>query len=267
MTLGQRIRQARLEAGLSQRQLAGDTVTRNMLSQIEHDTAHPSMDTLRAFADRLGKSISFFLDENAVTSPNQDIMARARTLYSEGSPADAVNQLSEYRKPDPTFDREKDLLLKLCLLDMAEAAVAEGRLPYAAQLLDQADFSTDYCAAETERRRLLLLAQARPDLVSAAAEALPDLDRELLVRAAACTDPNRAAAILDAAANHADPEWNLLRGEIWFSQGNFSEAAAAFRIAEPRFPRQTVPRLEQCYRELEDFKQAYLYACKQKSPQ
>ena len=35
MTLGEKIRQARLEAGLSQRQLCGGEVTRNMLSQIE----------------------------------------------------------------------------------------------------------------------------------------------------------------------------------------------------------------------------------------
>ena len=36
MTIGQRLKQARLEAGLSQRQLCGDTITRNMLSLIEN---------------------------------------------------------------------------------------------------------------------------------------------------------------------------------------------------------------------------------------
>ena len=39
--LGQRIRQARQEAGLSQRQLCGETITRNMLSQIESGKARP----------------------------------------------------------------------------------------------------------------------------------------------------------------------------------------------------------------------------------
>ena len=52
MELGEKIKQARLEAGLSQRQLCGDTVTRNMLSQIENGSARPSMDTLRFFAAR-----------------------------------------------------------------------------------------------------------------------------------------------------------------------------------------------------------------------
>ena len=54
MELGQRLRQARQAAGLSQRQLCGDTITRNMLSQIENGTARPSMQTLEILAERLG---------------------------------------------------------------------------------------------------------------------------------------------------------------------------------------------------------------------
>ena len=70
MELGKRIRQARLEAGLSQRQLCGEQITRNMLSQIENGSARPSMDTLRYLAAQLGKPIGYFLEEQAVTSPN-----------------------------------------------------------------------------------------------------------------------------------------------------------------------------------------------------
>ena len=78
MELGQRIKQARLEAGLSQRQLCGEAVTRNMLSLIENGAARPSMDTLRLFAAKLGKPLSWFLEEDTVTSPNQALMATAR---------------------------------------------------------------------------------------------------------------------------------------------------------------------------------------------
>ena len=54
MELGEKLRLARQEAGLSQRQLCGDVITRNMLSQIENGSAKPSMETLRysASADR-----------------------------------------------------------------------------------------------------------------------------------------------------------------------------------------------------------------------
>ena len=53
MELGQLLKQARLEAGLTQRQLCGGKITRNMLSQIENGSAKPSMDTLRYLAERL----------------------------------------------------------------------------------------------------------------------------------------------------------------------------------------------------------------------
>ena len=49
MTLGQKLRQTRLSKGLSQSQVAGDCVTRNMLSQIENDLAAPSMSSWQWF--------------------------------------------------------------------------------------------------------------------------------------------------------------------------------------------------------------------------
>ena len=78
MELGKRLKAARLEAGLSQRQLCGEVITRNMLSQIENGAARPSMDTLLYLADRLGKPVAYFLDEDPVVTPNRGIMERAR---------------------------------------------------------------------------------------------------------------------------------------------------------------------------------------------
>ena len=68
--LGEKIRQARLEQGLSQRQLCGTEITRNMLSQIESGKARPSMQTLTYLAQTLGKPVSFFLEEQ-VEVPEQ----------------------------------------------------------------------------------------------------------------------------------------------------------------------------------------------------
>ena len=46
MTLGQKLRQTRLARGMTQSQVVGDRITRNMLSQIENDLASPSVGTL-----------------------------------------------------------------------------------------------------------------------------------------------------------------------------------------------------------------------------
>ena len=47
MTMGEKLRQARMEAGLSQRRVCGDRITRNQLSLLEHDRVGPSLELLR----------------------------------------------------------------------------------------------------------------------------------------------------------------------------------------------------------------------------
>ena len=262
MELGEKLRQARLEAGLSQRQLCADIVTRNMLSLIENGSAKPSMETLKLLAARLGKSVSFFLEEDAVTSPNLEIMEGARTLLDAGDHAGALDMLETYRCPDPVFDREQQLLRKLCCLALAEQALEEGRQPYALELLTRAEQNTGYCREELERRRLLLLGRIPGKKVAAQ---LPSLDEELMLRseeAFAVKDYRRAEQLLDAAQDRESPRWNLLRGRIFVKRGNFREAADCLQKAEDTYPKAAYPLLERCFRELEDYKRAYEYACK-----
>lgn len=265
MDLGGRIRQARLEAGLSQRQLCGEEVTRNMLSQIENGTARPSMATLSYFAARLGKTVSYFLEEDAVLSPNQDVMARARKAVLEGNAQEAAQILGDYRRPDATFDPEFRLLSRLAALSSAADALEKGESSHAAQLLEELGAIEDgYCAEALEHRRLLLLAQVRPRQRAEICEKLPPLDEELLLRARVALDRgdfDRSGHLLEAAENHETADWNFLRGELYLARSRFAEAAACYHKAEAAFPEKCAIRLERCYRELEDFRKAYYYAC------
>lgn len=61
--IGRRIREARVLAGLTQEELAGGEITRNMLSRIENGAALPSLPTLCALADRLGIPAGAFLGD------------------------------------------------------------------------------------------------------------------------------------------------------------------------------------------------------------
>lgn len=264
MELGEKLRQARMEAGLSQRQLCGGEITRNMLSLIENGSARPSMDTLKYLSHRLGKPVSFFLDENALTSPNQSVMASARRLFDAGEFAGAVSALEGYRSPDAVYDREMQLLMTLCHLELAKAAIDEGKEPYALELLQKADRDCPYCGTELKRQRLLLLGRIRGQRVS---EQLPGLDEELLLRAAEALDSgktHRAARLLEAAEDQTAEKWNLLRGRVYMAEGNYPEAARCLHMAEGKRPGETAALLEECYRELGDFKRAYEYACRQK---
>ena len=141
MELGQKLRQARLDAGLSQRELCGEVITRNMLSQIENGSARPSMQTLQYLAQRLGKPMGYFLEAQAVTSPNQARMAQARQAWQDGDWAGVLRTLETYRLPDPVFDPERWLLETRAALELARQAIAQGKNAYAEALLARAERS------------------------------------------------------------------------------------------------------------------------------
>lgn len=71
------VRQARLEAGLSLAEVAGQHVSRTAIHLIEHDRVKPSMETLQQIARRTRKPLEFFLspDEGALPAPQGELVA------------------------------------------------------------------------------------------------------------------------------------------------------------------------------------------------
>lgn len=264
MELGEKLRLARLESGLSQRQLCGEEITRNMLSLIEHGSAKPSMKTLQYLSSRLGKSVSYFLEETAVVSPNQGVMAAARQLYDAGKYSEANQALEDYRSPDEIYDREKEILWVLIRLGLAEESICQERQLYALELLRQTPVETAYLQEELNRKKLLLLGSLPGQQV---AEDLPSLDGELLLRAEEALETNqlqRCSRLLDAMEHTAFPRWHLCRGRLHLQQKQWKKAASHLRQAEGAFSREVYPQLEVCYRELGNYQKAYEYACKQR---
>ena len=264
MELGQKLRQARIEAGLSQRQLCGEEITRNMLSLIENGSAKPSMKTLQYLAARLGKNLSYFLEENAVLSPNQSIMQSARELFDTGKFQEADELLKTYQSPDPVFDREKDILQVLIRLELAEDAIRQKRYLFARNLLEQTTVNTAYLEAELNRKKLLIQGRLPRQQIAAL---LPGLDEELFLRASeafAAGNFQRSCHLLEAMEDHSDSRWHLLRGKAAVSLEQWAEAVPYLHRAEEDFPQDAYPLLEICYREQQDFQKAYVYACKQR---
>lgn len=267
MSLGDRIKQARLEAGLSQRQLCGDVITRNMLSQIENGSANPSMDTLRYLAAQLQKSVSYFLEE-AAASANQTLMLQARAAYASGNLASALELLKQYQTPDPIFDPEYALLQALIFINQAETEADSAAAKKLLQQAAEAGAATLYYTPELERHRLLCLAQAAPERLTEIADALPPDDRELLLRARVQLEAghySRCIALLDAASHQAAPQWLLLRGDAAMGIGDHQTAEQLYLRAESAGIRESYHRLEQLYQHQENYKLAYYYACKQRN--
>ena len=260
MELGQKLKEARLELGLSQRQLCGEVITRNMLSLIENGSASPSMETLRYLAGKLGKSMSYFLEEETVMSTNMTIMFQARQAFEQKDYGHALKCLEEYKAPDRVFDPEEALLRCLTLLNLAQEAISRGKAPYALELLERASVAgeqTPYYTKELERRRLLLRAEVTPT-------ELPVDDRELLLRAEIALNQGKteeAARYLEATQLRSGGYWNYLRGQAYLGVGEYTKAKNCLEIAWDYNPKNCATYLEQCCRELEDYKGAYRYAC------
>lgn len=86
ITLGKKIKELRLEKKMTQAELAGDTITRNMLSQIENGVAQPSVTTILELAEKLDAPTEYFFSESADLDAFRKIGAigKIRKLYATG---------------------------------------------------------------------------------------------------------------------------------------------------------------------------------------
>ena len=225
MELGEKIRAARLGAGLSQRQLCGEEITRNMLSLIENGSARPSMKTLEYLARQLGKPLSFFLDAHAeekqTLGESWVLLNRAEEALNQGRQELARDLLEKAAFSQPELERKR--LLLLSRLPGADFAEICGKLPS----LDE----------ELRLRAEAALQQKQW---------------------------NRCGALLAAAEDREHPAWLRLSGRLKLEQGNYAEAIPYLLRVEDTWPRETVRELEICFRELGDYQKAYEYACKQR---
>ena len=66
--VGLRLKELRLRRGMTQKELSGDRITRNMLSLIESGSASPSVSTLLYLAERLEVKNADLVDEQKIKS-------------------------------------------------------------------------------------------------------------------------------------------------------------------------------------------------------
>ncbi|HEU4963128.1 MAG TPA: helix-turn-helix transcriptional regulator [Bacilli bacterium] len=90
LSLGQKIRELRLQHGLTQSDLGSGLVTPSMISQIESDKAHPSHKLLVAIAEKLETSVEYFLTDVENQLEQQTTFSMARALVEAGRYAEAA---------------------------------------------------------------------------------------------------------------------------------------------------------------------------------
>ena len=161
MTLGQKIKAARLEKGLTQKEVVGYYTTRNMLSKIEHDSATPSVHTLEYLAKALGLPASYFLSDAQISDGLvPDGLNEARAAFREERWEDCL-ALLKADKTAATTD-EGYLLYARAGACAARQALEEGRLAEARELAETAHYYNQeglYCSPALAAHLAVLLGQ------------------------------------------------------------------------------------------------------------
>jgi transcriptional regulator with XRE-family HTH domain len=138
--IGERIKRVRIQLGLSQTQLAGNDLTRSFISQVENGRCLPSPQTLRKLADRLGKPVSYFLEEqNNALFGARFLWQAALADAALGNWASARPKLAEAlqlirRAEEPDWACDVQFLYARCLFHLGEL---EEALDHYEEMLDR----------------------------------------------------------------------------------------------------------------------------------
>ena len=228
MTLGQKVRQARIRAGLTQEQAAGGRITRNMLSLIENDLSAPSMKTLEYLAAALGVTAGWLLADDA-SDEAAERLPRARAMLREGDHRGCAALL------EPGAEQASDeelLLLAVSAMELAEQALGAEQYEEAARRAEQAlrwNARGLYAQQALSLRALAVLARCARG--SENVEARIAEYREEYLRAGGCALSSAAGALSARAGAHSGGGAGDLvdRGAAGAEQGGISCAARADR--------------------------------------
>ena len=99
LRLGERLRQLRVSAGLTQSDLAGSRFSKEYVSQIERGKTRPTRETIEWLASRLGVDPNFL--QNGVSSDERDrietLLARAEAVAEAGRDDEAIDLVEDVK--------------------------------------------------------------------------------------------------------------------------------------------------------------------------
>ena len=137
MNIGEKIRELRIAKLMTQAELAGDHITRNMLSCIENGVAMPSLSTICYIAGRLNVPVGFLLAEEGdeLVYRKMNSMSNIKRAYTIGD-WQGCRSLCLSGCPEP--DDEISLILADCDVGIAISEFWRGKLRSSCRFFDEA---------------------------------------------------------------------------------------------------------------------------------
>ena len=279
--IGSKIKDLRSAKMMTQQDLAGDHITRNMLSRIENGFALPSLPSLLYIADRLGVTPGYLLASEA-----EDFHYKKM-----GRMPDILNTFSagEWRICQDLCaglsgaDDEIRFVVLLCMINEAKELFSAGELREAAELFDEAKRYADLTAYPTEPyvgicdMYLLCISGISPSLAS-------DIEVLSAPQISALYDPfckyyallywadNGEISLFDNLrrvcfddttgifADHIDAKAKMKNGEYLSAYHSLKQVLSASENIPAPMLYFVFTDLEICCRELSDYRGAYEYS-------
>lgn len=272
MTLGEKIKKARCEKRLTQSALCEDKITRNMLSAIECDKATPSLDTLSFLADALSIPLAYLLsdDDDMFFYRKKECIDEIKNAFSQKKYKECIDLISLLERTDD----ELAYILAQSHFEIGRQYVLKGSLKTGYEnLMLSKDFAskTIYDTSKTEARILIYSALAKniqsPLLefdTGYFEEALDSFDFEFYKYLIG----DRQYSFRNSIFN------NHMKAKELLKSRKYIEAIPILKLIESEKTPETYNScvmfsvysdLENCYKQIADFENAYRYASKKMS--
>lgn len=286
MDIGGKIKTIRIEKLMTQKELSGELITRNMLSQIENGVAQPSLSTVCYLAKRLGVPAGYLLSEGEeeFVYNKTRVMRNIKKAYIDKNfqlcRDMCVSSFDE-------FDDELELILTDCCVGEAEELIRNGKLYKGRDMLDEAlchSKKTIY-SSPTQKKRVYvmfhLLKSFSPTLDSNETDIdeMDELLDPILYEDVFCkyisvifgsTAPGDDKSMLGDKDNLSDRDKLYLSHLCAKREMNKSEYKKATMILKSIMDGETVPErlllymccedMEKCCKEMEDYRGAYEFS-------
>ena len=258
LSLGKKIKMLRIERKITQQELVGDYITRNMLSQIENDIALPSIKTLQFLSDALGVPLSYLMqtendgDYGAEYETADGIDLRAKKIFFSGDYLGYID-IAEKNPEIISQYKEERLFLGLAYLEYAKILFEGGDIGACFEHCEKA-LKIDFEGCAFAREEIQKHAELYKSLCSTDYSEYSDSYDFL-------------RSVLD---NNSLCRYNLISAKQALSAGGAARALEylkeAEKIIQDKAPHpylsEVYKTFEAGYVALEDYKNAHLYSSK-----
>jgi len=269
-TLGKKIKALRKAKGLTQSALAGNKITRNMLSSIENGVALPSLDTLLHIADELGISVSYLVseDEDFLFFQKKEKIEKIYRAYEAKNFTACLNLINSLVGKD----NELNYISASCYLELGKQNVANGALITALKNLKSAAECCELTKIDTRHieAEIPMYAAIAKNIQSP----LLEFDSEKYINA--LTDSMEfeffCYLTMDTSHSFKDPVFKLhMEAKALIKERNYTEATKKLLNAAELSKNESYNAfiifsiytdLEYAYKQLYNFENAYLYSTK-----